>query len=268
MNARFERPLAVVTGASSGIGYELAKQFSEHGFDLMIAAEDPGIVEVKQAMERSGAKVESLQVDLSTYDGVEELVEKVRSLGVPVAALALNAGVGVSGAFATDTDLDDELALIRLNVQSVVHLTKRIVPGMVERGAGRILFTSSIAGTAPGPYLACYAASKAFIQSFAEAIRFELKDTGVTVTSLMPGATETNFFHRAGMEDTKVGQGPKDSAEEVAREGFEALMANKDHVIAGAMKNKLQGSLGSLLPDPVKASMQAKETKPGYSPQS
>lgn len=257
------RRLAVVTGASSGIGYELAKEFAEHGFDLVIAAEDPGIVEVKQAMGNFPVNVESVQVDLATPEGVETLYERIKSLNRPVNALAVNAGIGVSGEFVRDTKIEDEVRLINLNVISAVHLTKLVAKDMVAVKDGHILFTSSVAATAPGPYYAVYAASKAFLQSFAEAIRFELKDTGVTVTSLMPGSTDTNFFVRAGMLDTKVNAGPKDSPAEVAREGFEALMANKDHVVAGSFKNMMQAFMARFLPEQVKAGMQAQQTKPG-----
>ncbi len=262
MNNQSNRPLAVVTGASSGIGYELAKQFAQHGFDLLIAAEDQGIDSAAQTLKSLTPQVEAVQVDLANYEGVEKLYEKITSTGRPVDAIAINAGVGVWGDFARDTALQDELNLISLNVTSSVHLAKRVVKDMIERHSGRILFTSSIAGTMPGPFYACYAASKAFLLSFSEALRDELKDTGVTVTALMPGATETNFFHRAGMEDTKVAQSEKDDPAEVAREGFEALMAGKDKVIAGAFKNTLQGTVGSMLPETVKAELHRKQVEP------
>ncbi|MFL6250168.1 MAG: SDR family NAD(P)-dependent oxidoreductase [Actinomycetes bacterium] len=158
----------------------------------------------------------------------------------PLDAAALNAGIGVNGDSSRDIPLEDDLQLIAVNVNAVVHLAKRVLPGMVERGVGWVLITSSVAATMPGPYYATYAASKAFLQSFAQAIRFELKDTGVTVTALQPGPTDTDFFERAGMEDTKIAEASKDDPAEVARDGFEALMAGKDHVIAGSGKNKAQ----------------------------
>jgi len=187
MTSPSTKPFAVVTGASSGIGYELAKQFAQHGFDLLVAAEDAGIAEAARAFEGLGAGVESLQVDLATYDGVENLYAKIASSGRPVEAIALNAGVGVGGDFTRGTELRDELNLIALNVTSPVHLAKRVLKDMVARGQGRVLFTSSIAATMPAPFEAVYGASKAFLLSFAEALRNELKDTGVTVTALMPG---------------------------------------------------------------------------------
>lgn len=263
MNNALTRPLAVVTGASNGIGYELAKQFAQNGFDLLITATGSSINEAAQAFEKLGAKVETVEADLATYDGVETLYKQIKATGRSVDAIAINAGVGVGGDFARETDLQDELNLINLNVVSSVHLAKRVVKDMVERGQGRILFTSSIAAIMPGPFEAVYAASKAFIQSFSEALRNELKDTGVTVTSLMPGPTDTNFFHRAGMDDTKAGAGEKDDPAQVAKQGFEALMAGKDAVIAGSIKTKLQGNVSKVLPDTVNAEQHRQLTEPG-----
>ncbi|GGS71268.1 oxidoreductase [Planobispora rosea] len=257
------RPLAVVTGASSGIGYELAGQFARNGFDLVIAAEDEDIVQAARSLEDLGATVSSVRVDLAHYDGVEEFYTRVTASGRPVDAVAINAGIGVSGDFARDTDLNAELKLLKLNVVSAVHLAKRVLPGMVERGQGRVLFTSSIAGTMPGPFHAVYAASKAFLYSFSEAIREELKDTGVTVTALLPGPTDTDFFRRADMEDTKVGSGKKDDPAEVARQGFEALMKGDDHVVAGSKKNVLQSVAGKLMPEPAQARMARPMAEPG-----
>src|SRR4051812_28939130 len=178
---RSSRPLALVTGASRGIGLELARQFAAHGFDLVVAAEDDGIARAAIELQGEGGSVEPVQVDLSRPEGVEELVGRVRATGRPVDAAAINAGVGVGGDFARETDLDAELQLIRLNCSSSVHLAKRVLPDMLERGSGRVLFTSSIAGTMPSPFEAVYGASKAFLVSFSDALRNELKDTGVSV---------------------------------------------------------------------------------------
>src|SRR3954453_7691495 len=229
MDTPSTRPLAVVTGASNGIGYELAKQFAENGYDLLITAHIQSIAEARQTLEQLGATVDYVQADLATFEGVESLYDKIQSLGRPVDAIATNAGVGVGGEFARETDLRDELNLISLNVISPVHLAKRVVPDMIERGRGRILFTSSIAALMPGPFEAVYAASKAFVQSFSEALRNELKDTGVTVTAFLPGPTDTNFFHRADMDDTKAGTGKKDDPAETPKRGFEAPLADNDH---------------------------------------
>jgi uncharacterized protein len=204
--------------------------------------------------------VRAVRADLSSHDGVERLWAAVEAGGRPLDAVALNAGIGVNGDFTRDIPLEDDLELIAVNVTAVVHLAKRALPGMVERGQGRI--TSSVAATMPGPYYATYAASKAFLQSFAQAIRFELKDTGVTVTALQPGPTETEFFDRAGMDGTKVADAGKDDPAEVARDGFEALMAGKDHVIAGSVKHKAQVAGGKLMPEKARAAVHAAQVKP------
>jgi uncharacterized protein len=257
-----EIPFAVVTGASSGIGYELARQFAEHGFDLLVTSETERIDEAAERLRALGAQVESVRADLATYEGVESLYERIRRAGRPIDAIAINAGVGVGGPF-VENDLDAELNLIALNVTSVVHLTKRVVKDMVARDEGRILFTASIAAEGPAPFEAVYAASKAFVLSFAEALRNELKDTSVVVTALQPGATETNFFHRAGMEDTKVGAGRKSDPADVAREGFEALMAGKDHVVSAMLKEKAMVAAGQVAPETLKAEQHRKLSEPG-----
>ncbi|MBE9183012.1 SDR family NAD(P)-dependent oxidoreductase [Oculatella sp. LEGE 06141] len=266
MNPSLTRPLAVVTGASNGIGYELAKQFAQNGFDLVVTATGSTIDEVAQDFNQLGANVQTVQADLATYDGVETLYHQIQAIGRPIEAIAINAGVGVGGKF-TETDLKDELNLIELNVSSSVHLAKRVVPEMVDRGNGKILFTSSIAALQPGPFEAVYAASKAFVHSFAEGLRNELKDTGVTVTALMPGPTDTNFFHRAGMDDTKAGADKKDDPAEVAKQGFEALMAGKDSLVAGSVKTKVLGNASKVLPDTVNAEQHRKLTEPGSADQ-
>jgi short-subunit dehydrogenase len=257
------RKLAVVTGASSGIGYELARVFAEEDFDLIVAAEDEELEPAARELNQLGRGVEAVRVDLSRPEGVEELYERMTANGRPVDALALNAGIGAGGDFARETALAKELRLIDLNVRSTVHLCKLAVADMVERDAGRILFTSSIASTMPGAYQAVYNASKSFVQSFAEAIRNELKETGVTITALMPGPTDTEFFERAEMEDTKVGAGEKDDPRQVARQGFEALMEGKQKVVGGSVKNKAQAAVAGVIPDKVKAEMHRNMAEPG-----
>jgi len=256
------KPFAVVTGASSGIGFELAKQFAENGFDLLICSESSQIEKAASELRGLTSKVDTIQADLATYDGVEQLYRAIQASGRTLDAIAINAGVGVSGEFASN-DLEAELNMIRLNVISPVHLAKRVLQDMRSRGEGRILFTSSIAGTMPAPFEAVYGATKAFLSSFAQAIRNELKDTGVTITALMPGATETNFFHRAGADDTKLGASEKDDPAQVAKDGYEALMAGKDHVVAGSFKNKAMAAAGHGLPDPMVAEMHRKQSEPG-----
>jgi uncharacterized protein len=258
------RPLAVVTGASSGIGLELAKQFAEHDFDLVVAAEDAGIETAADVLRSFGAAVTPAQVDLSTYEGCEQLVEQVKASGRPVEALALNAGVGSGGPF-DETDLRKELEVIAVNVTSTVHLAKRFIPSMVERRSGKVLITSSIASTQPGPYEAVYAATKAFDQSFAESIRSELKDSGVTVTSLMPGVTQTNFFSRADMDDTRAGSNStmQDDPVKVAEQGFQAVMKGEEKVVAGNLMNKVMAAAGRLTPDSAKAAAHKLLSRPG-----
>ncbi|MFI5894982.1 SDR family NAD(P)-dependent oxidoreductase [Actinoplanes sp. NPDC051513] len=255
---------AVVTGASSGIGFELARQFAEHGYDLLIAAEDDAIEQAAADLRRDGrTAVVPVQADLATYEGVERVYAAILETGRDVDAIALNAGRGIGGDFTRDTDLGEELNVIAVNVNSTVHLAKRVLPDMVARGGGHVLFTSSIASTMPGTYQAVYNASKSFVQSFAEAVRAELNDTGVSVTSLMPGPTDTNFFHRAEMDDTRVGASDKDDPAQVARQGFEALMKEKEKVIAGSSKTKVQGVAAKMLPDKAKAEMHRRMAEPG-----
>jgi short-subunit dehydrogenase len=258
-----DKGFAVVTGASSGIGLELARQFVDNGFEVLMTAEDDELVTARAevAAGNDGAarpQVDLVQADLATAAGVEQLLRAIGDR--PVDALALNAGIGNGGRF-VEIPLEDEQRLIALNVGSTVHLAKRLLPDMVRRGTGRVLFTASVAGTQPGPFYATYAASKAFVLSFAEALRYEVKDSGVTITALMPGPTDTEFFDRADMNDTPVDSMDKDDPAEVARDGFEALMDGKDHVVAGSFKNRLQaGAKG--LPERAKAAMHAKMTEP------
>jgi uncharacterized protein len=259
------RPLAAVTGASSGIGYELARQFAQNGYDLVVCAEDAGIHVAAQTFEDDGARVQAVQADLRRPEGVEEFYEQVRSRGTPLEAIALNAGVGVIGDFTRETNLQDELAMIHLNVVSTVHLAKLAAQDMVGRGRGRILITASVAGTMPTPLMAVYGATKAFDLSFAASLRHELKDTGVNVTALLPGPTDTEFFEREGGADTKAAEmAQKNDPADVAKQGFEALMAGKDRVYgASTLGTKLQGMTARFVPESVKASMHQKMAEHG-----
>jgi short-subunit dehydrogenase len=252
------KPLAVMTGGSSGIGYHLPAKFVEADYDVLICAEDARVTEGARTLSRPLAPVRAVRADLATFAGVEELIAVIKSTQGLVDALALNAAVGNAGPF-VGTPLEADLNVVALNVTSTVHLAKALLPDMVAKGAGRVLFTASIAGNQPGPY---YAASKAFVLSFAEALRHETKDSGVTITALMPGPTDTEFFDRAGMADTAAGQGPKSDPAKVAEQGFAALMEGKDHVVAGARVNKLQAVAAAVLPDEVNAALHAKMTTP------
>lgn len=257
------RKLALITGASSGIGYELAKVFAKNNYDLVINSNSERITEKVPELEAFGVRVIDVQADLATREGVDLLYSKIGSLGRMLDVAVLNAGVGASGEF-VETDFEKELNVMNLNVVNTVYLSKLVLKDMVDRNDGKILFTSSVAGEMPGPYLAVYAATKAFIQSFAEAIRYEMKDTkrNIVITALQPGATDTEFFDRADMEDTKVSQGKKDDPAEVAQQGYDALMSDKDHVIGGSIKNRIQVGAGKLMTEPMKSASHASETRP------
>lgn len=257
-------PVALVTGASSGIGRALAREFAVHGYDVVMTAEDDRIHEAAAELSAiDGVRVEAVQADLRDPEGVQALWRRVTEGGRRLDAAALNAGVGAGGEFADDTRLPDELSIVDLNVRSTVHLAKLVSGQMAHHGGGRILFTSSIASTMPGTYQAVYNASKSFVQSFALALREELKERGVTVTSLMPGPTDTEFFERADMLDTKVGAGDKDDPADVARDGFEALMAGEERVVSHSVRTRLQGRASRVMPDRVKAAIHRRMAEPG-----
>jgi uncharacterized protein len=253
------RPFAIVTGASSGIGYELAWQCAQNGFDLLIAADEPEIDDAAEKLEALGADVEAVEADLATLEGVESLYAAAG--GRPVAALLANAGRGLGRAF-LDQDWGDIRHVIDTNVTGTLYLIHKVGRDMRARGEGRILITGSIAGFMPGTYQAVYNGTKALLDSFAFALRAELKDTGVTVTCLMPGATETEFFERADMLDTKVGTQKKQPPEEVAKLGFEAMMKGDGDVITG-WNNKLRAAISHLMPSSVMAEQHRKLAEPG-----
>ena len=257
------RPLAVITGGSNGIGLALARQFADHGHDLLLAAEDAGhLAEAAQSLAGRDVEVSTHAADLSDEAGVDSLVQAIRGAGRPVDVLCVNAGIGLGGAF-TDTDLATELRMIDLNVRGAVQLTKPILQDMKVRNAGRILFTSSVAATMPDPFEAVYGGTKVFLRWFGEALRNEVKDTGITVTVLMPSVTDTDFFERADMMDTAAGTSDsKDDPDMVARAGFDALMAGKDKVIP-SLKNKVMGAVADLLPDAAAAQVHRGMSAPG-----
>lgn len=253
--------LAVVTGASSGIGFELAKCAAEKDYDLIVAADEPQIQTAADQLRAEGAEVIAVQADLATRQGVDKLYDAIRTCGRPVDALMANAGRGLGGAF-LDQDPDEWRDVIGTNITGTLDLIQRVGRDMRENNEGRILITGSIAGFIPGSYQAVYNASKAFLDSFAFALRNELKDTDVTVTCLMPGATETEFFDRAGMEDTKIGAGKKDDPAGVAKTGFEAMLKGEGDVVTGWM-NKLQTAIANVTPSDMLAERHRKQAEPG-----
>jgi short-subunit dehydrogenase len=249
------KSVALVTGGSSGIGLELAKLFVADGHDVIIAAEErPKLDEAAQTLRAAGkpSRVEVVEVDLSQPGGAQKLYDAVRGLGLKVDVLVNNAGVGVYGDFARETSLAAEMEMIQVNAVSVVQLTKLFVKDMVAEGSGKILFTASLASLSATPFLTVYGATKAFVYSFAEGIREELKGTGVTVTALLPGATDTDFFERAGAENTKTAQGNIADPADVAKAGYKALSKGDDHVVA-PWKNKVAAVLTKLVPDQMAA---------------
>ncbi|MEO3757839.1 SDR family NAD(P)-dependent oxidoreductase [Mycobacterium sp. B14F4] len=246
------RPLALVTGASSGIGFELARLFADDGYDLIVAADDDGIHAAADKLAAGGTDVRAVQVDLRKPDEVERLYSNATDSGRPLDAVALNAGTGGAGPF-VERKLDEDLNIVDLNVRSTTHLAKLVLRNMAKRGSGKVLFTSSVVSTMPGSLQTVYNASKSFVQSFAQALQDELRDTDITVTSLMPGPTETNFFKRAGMLDTLVGRMPKDDAGKVAKQGYDALMRADKKVVAASPLSKSMGLVNKVLPDSVKA---------------
>ena len=253
------RPLAVVTGASSGIGRELARLAAEDGHDLVIAADEGPLDQVADELRALGAQVEPVHTDLARPQGIDLVMAAIEQR--PVAVLLANAGHGLGHAF-----LDQEFAAIRhvidTNVTGTLDLIHRVGRRMLAHGRGRILITGSIAGFMPGAFQAVYNGSKAFIDSFSYALRNELKDSGITVTVLMPGPTDTRFFERADMLDTKVAVDKKDDPADVARVGYQAMKDGESDVVAG-LKNKLQATLANVTPAELLAEQHRKIAEPG-----
>ena len=241
---------ALVTGASSGFGHELVKLFARDGYNLILVARtEEELHEVAQGLERDFAGCQTLVIpkDLSQPAAAQELYDAVQQHGWPVHALVNDAGFGEHGRF-METDLERELAMIQLNVTSLVTLTKLFGRDMVRRGEGRILQLASTVSFMPVPKLSIYAATKAFVLSFSEAVAYELKDTGVTMTALCPGASDTEFFVRADAEGANVTDTPLSDPADVAKDGYEAMMNGETRVISGAM-NKLQAYFSNVIPD-------------------
>lgn len=259
-----KRSFAVVTGASSGIGLELAKCCAKDGFDLLIAADESEIEAAADIIRAAGGSagaisVETLEADLSTVEGVDQLYDAIN--GRPVEALLANAGRGLGKGF-LDQDWNEARRVVDTNVTGTIYLIQKVGQDMRSRGAGRILITGSIAGFMPGSFQAVYNGTKAFLDSFSYALREELKDSGVTVTCLMPGATDTEFFERADMLDTKIGTEKKMDPADVAKQGYEAMQSGEGQVVTG-LKNKLQAAIAHVTPASQLAKQHSKEAAPG-----
>jgi uncharacterized protein len=256
------RPLALVTGASAGIGYQLALQLADARYDLVATGRSEAIGRAGAVFEERGVRVSAVRADLTRYDQVESVWQAVVDAGRPLDVAVLNAGASLGGAF-VDTDLEDELNLLSLNVTSVVHLAKHVARQMAARRRGRILITSSISATKPTPFETVYGPTRAFTYMFAQGLREEMKDFDVSVTALLPGATDSEFHARAGMSNTAFGPTmAKNSRVEVARQGLEALMAGKDHVVAGDRATKLAALRNRFARETAKAARHARKARP------
>ncbi len=249
---------AIVTGASSGIGLEIARLAAQEGYDLLVAADTP-LIDAAAQLKGLGVHVENVEVDLSTFEGVDRLLDAAGGRQIDV--LVANAGHGLGRAF-LDQDPAEWRHVIDTNITGTVGLVQKVARQMVARNEGKILITGSIAGHIAGSFQAVYNGTKAFVDSFSDALGNELKDTEVTVTCLKPGATDTEFFERADMLDTKVGQAKKDDPAEVAKTGWEAMKDGQRSVVYG-WKNQIQTAAAKVLGGGVSAEMHRAQAEPG-----
>jgi uncharacterized protein len=253
---------ALITGATSGIGYELAKLFAKDQYNLVLVARNAYELErtAAELQDENKINVHVIAKDLFNPQSAKEVYDEVKSNGIDVGILVNDAGQGHFGEF-INTDLEKELDIIQLNVMAPVTLTKYFLKEMLASGEGKILNVGSIAGEAPGPFHSVYHGTKAFINSWTAAIRNELKDTNITVTALLPGATDTDFFNKADMNDSKILETKLSKPEEVAKDGYEALMSGDDKIVSG-LKNKAQVAMAGVLPDSVSSELMRKQQKP------
>lgn len=252
--------LALITGASAGIGLEIAKQLADRGYDIAGVGSGDRIHDLQAKLP--GVNVTPIQADLRTEEGIEQVWSQVEALNRPLDVAVLNAGRSLGGAF-LDTDLETEKEMIALNITSQVLLAKKVVRTMADQRDGRILITTSMSALTPTPYESIYGPTRAFMFSFAEGLREEMKEYGVTVTALLPGATATDFHQTAGMGNTMFGSNDwKNDPTLVAQRGVEALFAGKDHVIGGGAKTRRAAVVNKFLPERIKAARFAKDSKP------
>lgn len=258
-----QQPYALITGATSGIGYELARLFARDNYNLiLIARHQKDLDRVAVELGSENTNIITLAKDLFEAGSARDIYDELRDQGIEVETLVNDAGQGVYGKF-TDNELARELDIIQLNITSLVSLTKFFLQDMVQRGSGKILNVSSIASKTPGPWQAVYHGTKAFVQSFTEAIRAEVKESGVTITALLPGVTDTDFFNKADMNDSKAVQDKDAMAEpaDVAKDGYDALMRGDDMVVSG-FSNKIQVAMGAITPDATMAKITGKKQEP------
>lgn len=252
---------ALITGATSGIGYELAKLFAKDKYHLVLVARDEAELQRTGAeLQANGIQVHTISKDLFRREGAQEIYDEVKSRGIHIDVLVNDAGQGYYGKF-QDTDLNKEIDIIELNVISSITLTKLFLKDMLAKNEGKILNVGSLAGEAPGPYQSVYHGTKAFINSWTAAIRNELKESNITVTALLPGATDTDFFNEADMQDSKILDSKLSKPEDVAKDGYEALMSGDDKIISG-LKNKMQAALANVLPDSMASATMGKQQEP------
>jgi short-subunit dehydrogenase len=262
--ATTSRTTALITGASSGIGRELAKVFAEHGHDLVLVARSgDALRELSQELARSAPSVSVtvIEKDLFRPSAAREIYDDVKAAGITVNYLVNDAGQGVYGKFA-ETSLEEELAIIQLNVNSLVVLTKLFLRDMLARDEGRILQLASMVSKHPAPWSAIYGGTKAFVYNFTQALVQELEGSKVTVTALRPGGTDTDFFRKEDGEEARIVQdGKLGPADKVARDGYEALMAGRNAVVSG-LQNKVMDKVSQLLPDTIAARQMKKMHEP------
>ena len=258
-----QQKYALVTGATSGIGYELARLFAQDHYNLVMVARSQEELEktASEFQQQYGIEVVPIAKDLFKRESPFEIYDEVKAKGIQIDVLVNDAGQGQYGEF-VDTDINRELDIVQLNIGTYMVLTKSFLMDMVARNEGKILNVSSIAGEMPGPLQAVYHATKAFVTSFTEAIRNEIKQTHVTITALLPGATDTDFFSKAEMENAKmVKEGDLADPAQVAKDGYDALMAGKDKVISG-FKNKAMVTASNVMPDSMVAENMHQQMKP------